>query len=271
MKMKTGVIHKNIVPNTFYITMIALNGILKRASFKDMALFKSHNPIYISNPTLFTTAVCFNLFSSYGIGNKIKPLLQELIINDCIAIENHLSNVYYQEVIHLAPIITAILYEGDIHKEVMWSYDYAIQSLNKTDALSTERFTRLHDLFISNSDVEMNESNEVNEMDVSNNSNEIIGSNESNNSNEMIESNEMNEMIESNGSNNSIEIESDEMIESDEFNNNITNENIIEIELCFCNFCIEFRKYYQKREQSPDEIILEVLKEIGNEVMDTLS
>ena len=82
--MKTGFENSSsprFYSEIFYITLLGLEAILKRISFKDMILFKEHNPKYLLNNILFSSSVVFNLLSEYGIGKKLEPLLIELFKN----------------------------------------------------------------------------------------------------------------------------------------------------------------------------------------------
>jgi hypothetical protein len=147
--MKTG--SSNISRNledTFSIPLLGFDALLKRCGFKDCVLFKIHNPHYIMNDDLFASGVCFNLFSEYGIGKKLEPLIKELFTKQKINPRKNKNNVYFQEIVNLANDIKNILVKENSKIENEWSYNYAIKSLMKIDQISSDRFERLLPLFI---------------------------------------------------------------------------------------------------------------------------
>ena len=221
--MKTG---KNVnnkrrnLSERFCIVLLGLDAILKRYGFKDSVLFKNHNPQYVMNPDLFASGVCFNLFSQYGVGKKIEPLIKELFAKDKI-IENK-DSVFFREIVSLANTITPLIREADSVKETNWTYKYAIESLNKVDNISIERLDRLIVLFDDLSGIiDFNET-EYGMKDVEDDNDEI----------DIEELNDINYEL---------------------------NEETIELEYCNCGFCQEFRQYHFPRDQHIDRIIIDLL------------
>ena len=141
--MKTGLGCKKDrrpFPETFYISLLTLDAILKRYAFKDSVLFKSHNPIFEMTPALLASGTSFNLFSDYGVGKKIEPLLKELFKNKRIEPS---ENIFFQEIVNLANTVSPIIRRADSIEETGWTYKYAIENICKVDALFEERIERL--------------------------------------------------------------------------------------------------------------------------------
>lgn len=162
VKMKTGLeMSGNELPETFYILLFGFDAILKRASFKDAAHFKTHNPNLVNiSSELFASSVAFNLQSDYGLGKKLQPLILELFKTLWLDPDKYEKNIFFEEVVRLSPIILSLLRktENRDRDEVLWTYSYAIESLNRTDALSVERMERLIPLFLDfSSDSERDE------------------------------------------------------------------------------------------------------------------
>ena len=141
--MKTGGTDKRWLPEIFYICLLGLDGLLRRAAFQDVVLFKQHNYFYTVNDKLFETGICFNLYSPRGVGKKLEPLIAELMGNSSIEPETYDKNLFYREITHLSSELAPIIREADTHKEREWSYNYAIKSLMKQDEVSQERLERL--------------------------------------------------------------------------------------------------------------------------------
>ena len=146
--MKTGKSNtQRDLPDSFCIPLLGFDALLKRCGFKDSVLFKNHNPSYVMSEHLFSSGVCFNLFSEYGIGKKLEPLIKELLLNQEIDPNNNMDNIYFQEIVHMAKIIKGVIMKEDPIEENQWTYEYAIKSLMKIDKISNDRFTRLIPLF----------------------------------------------------------------------------------------------------------------------------
>jgi len=150
--MKTGI--KNHIHNEkFYVTILGLNCLLKRAGFKDSVLFKNHNKSYNMSPELFASGVYFNLFSDHGVGKKLESLLIDLFKNDKLEYEKYKDNIFYKEIVRLSESIIPLVREYDIIKENEFPYKYAIDNISKVDEISTERLERLLPLFEKLSDI----------------------------------------------------------------------------------------------------------------------
>ena len=151
VRMKTGLeTAVNDLPETFYILLFGLDAILKRASFKDAVQFKSHNPDIHVTSEVFASSVAFNLGSEYGIGKKLHPIITELFKTLQLDPDIYEDNIFFSEVVRLSPVILSVLRktENRDRDEVLWTYSYAIESLNRVDALSAERIERLMPLFV---------------------------------------------------------------------------------------------------------------------------
>ena len=150
VRMKTGLeTAVNDLPETFYILLFGFDAILKRASFKDCVQFKSHNPDIHITSEVFASSVAFNLHSAYGIGKKLHPIITELFKTLQLDPDIYEDNIFFSEVVRLSPVILSVLRKTE-HRdrdEVLWTYSYAIENLNRVDALSAERIERLQALF----------------------------------------------------------------------------------------------------------------------------
>jgi hypothetical protein len=161
VRMKTGLPGRdNDLPETFYVLLFGFDAILKRASFKDVVYYKQHNPTLNITAEIFASAVAFNLYSDYGIGKKLQPLILDLFKNIYMDSDKYDDNIFFQEVVRLSPVILSTLRKIEHHNrdEVLWTYSYAIESLNRVDLLSVERMERLIALFLDYSDFEEGES-----------------------------------------------------------------------------------------------------------------
>ena len=128
----------------FSINLLGLEGILKRVAFKDAVLFREHNPEYIFDYKLFGAALAFNLFSEYGVGKELEPLIEQLFQKGKL---KHSDNIYYKEVFKLSPELSTIVREDDAHQQLKWTYNYSIKNLNTVDKISRNRLERLSSLF----------------------------------------------------------------------------------------------------------------------------
>jgi len=216
------------LPDSFCIPILGFDALLKRCGFKDSVLFKNHNPSYIMNEHLFASGVCFNLFSEYGIGKKLEPLMKEILTNSEIDPEKNMDNIYFQEIVNMAKTIKSVLMKEDPKLENDWTYEYAIKSLMKIDQISSDRFKRLLPLFEEISDiVEFPE-------DIS----DIV---------------EFPEDI-------------SEFPKSFQFDHHYDyqEKEEIEIEICHCGFCKEFRKFNGPKDTHIDRIILNTVLNISS-------
>ena len=148
VKMKTGNEQTNRnLPESFYILLLGLDAILKRDSFKNAIHYKQHNPPIEVSSELFASAVAFNLFSDYGVGKKLEPLIFELFSTLHLDSDKHENNIFFLEIVLLSNVILPLIRKCDSKEEVLLTYSYAIENLNRVDALAVERMERLMALF----------------------------------------------------------------------------------------------------------------------------
>jgi hypothetical protein len=270
-KMKTGseMTIRNL-PETFYILLLGFDAILRRFGIKDAVHFKNHNSAIQLNADLFASAVCFNLFSEYGVGKRLEPLIFELFKTLELDPDIHEENIFFQEIVKESNKIAPIIRRADSKEEAKWSYDYAISSLFKNDALNIERMERLSSLF----DIDVKENTEVLILQYSFADDEDSSENEDSqaeNEHDVlnVEDDVKNEVDLSD----EVDVRYDEDVLSDEVDEEETDEeeddekegdDVIEIENCDCGFCNEFRKYHYPREESVERIILNTLMEIDD-------
>ena len=269
MKMKTGLEKQIYLPEIFTITLMALDSILKRASFKDTILFKEHNQEYKFDQMLFTSGICFNLFSEYGIGKKLEPMLEDLFRFQELDAEQYQDNIYYKEIVNLVPDICKLVRTDDYEKQSTWTYQYAIRNLNKVDPLSRERLERLSSLF--KFIVETDNTFECTCKNSDSSDNHLPDEYPE----EYPEDDEYQieeEYVE--GYHNQ-ETESSEHRKDSEHSQHRREEyedhlgaskKKIKLDLCPCNFCKEFKKYHIERTETSSKIILDVLRSIERKV-----
>ncbi len=148
VKMKTGLEQTNRrLPESFYVLLLGFDAILKRDSFKDAIHFKQHNPPLEVTSELFASAVAFNLFSEFGVGKKLEPLIFELFSTLGVDPDKHDKNVFFQEIVKQSAMIFPLIRKEDTKEEVLWTYSYSIENLNSTDDIALERIERLMSLF----------------------------------------------------------------------------------------------------------------------------
>ena len=129
--------------NPTYITLVALDCILKRVSLQDMILYLMHNDLKAS-PEMFCHSVCFNLFSKYGVGKELEPIIRDSFQNSEEMYQKYSNDPFYKEVSKLAPEIVNV--ERSEKSLYEWSYQYTTKSLGDRDAISLNRFIRLSPL-----------------------------------------------------------------------------------------------------------------------------
>jgi len=143
MKSGTKLNTTRYLPEIFYITLLSLDGILKRYGVKDAYVFKKHNKEEEYDFSLLSSGIHFNLFSEYGIGKSLLPLIRELLTNIKLDPQEHKNNIIYKEIVRLVPEVLPLIREADSDKETKWSYNYALKMLPIMDDLSQERDDRL--------------------------------------------------------------------------------------------------------------------------------
>lgn len=226
----------------FYVVLLGLKTILYRISFKDAVIFQAHNEGQQMDSNLFTSAVCFNLFSEWGMGKKLEPLLFDLCKDMELDYEKYKDDIFYEEIINLCGELSMSVYSEDAIYQNKTVLNYAISSLSKIDKLSRERILRLKHLFDLD-DVPINESDEIENNEIDNeieNVPTIIN-----------ESDEIDNELDNNE------------IDNNEIDNEIDNsEEKFVIDICKCGFCSEFRKYHIPREEDHESILIKVVKDI---------
>ena len=230
--MRTGIslggTPENYYTEIFYIIYLVLLSLLRRDGLKDSILYSGHNEVVL-NKSLYDSGINFNLFSSYGIGVDLKPMVKELFKFMILDPQKNRYNVYYHEIVKLTNEVSNIIRMHDNAKEMEWSDRYAKINIFSNDDVSNARLHRLKLL--------LNFDNYSDDSD----------SMESNS----IESNS--DSIESSSEEVSLTVDLDTMIESDD-------------SLCYCNFCEEFRKYILPSGVNISIMINKVLVEISKEV-----
>lgn len=247
--MRTGITfgcaQENMYPETFFIIYHVLQAILRRCGFKDCLNYLEHNSLIFDDQVL-NTGIIFNLFSEYGVGKPLKPLIYELFSSLSLDFEINKNNIFFQEIIRLTPEVSNIIRKHDPQMESTWLNNYPINMINVTDPISVERELRLADLFLSDS--EQNEHNE-NEIENEHNDNEH-NENEIEISDETIHDSE-NEDLE----NSSDSADENEIIHG--YDKTLT--------VCECLFCDEFRKYnfIGNVNQTINDVLTEIAQEIN--------
>ena len=148
-KMKTGIgsvpDSNYFLPESFYIIYLILIGILRKNGYKDCMLYCAHQDL-IFDHDMFDSGVIFNLFSDYGVGKELEPLLSELLRTGGLDPDLHLNNIFFQEIVSLVPEVSRIIRSHDIALETDWIYNYAMSYFpTLTD---TERQNRLNPIIV---------------------------------------------------------------------------------------------------------------------------
>ena len=146
--MKTGITLgsdcENMLPEIFFIIYLILGAILRRCGFKDCHVFLEHNHL-VFNREYFDTGIVFNLFSEYGVGKSLEPLIYQLFSN--LMIDTDKNNIFVQEIQKLTGEASRIYRSHDVDIEANWIMTYSINSLNLLDGIAINRETRLFPLF----------------------------------------------------------------------------------------------------------------------------
>jgi len=216
--MRTGITlgcaQENMYPETFFIIYHVLGAILRRSGFKDCLTYSEHNSLSFDQ-NMFNVGIVFNLFSEYGIGKSLEPLIEELFRNTTLNPEKHKNNIFFHEIVRLTPIVSNVIRNHDPEMEAVWLSNYSMCNSNIVDPISIERDIRLHNLLNYNNSYDNNsDDGSETETDLSseNSDYDIISDNEYS------------------------------LPDSDEDNNKIVT---IPERICNCLFCSEFRKYNQ--------------------------
>jgi len=130
----------------FYIILITLDAIIKRYGFKDAKLYKIHNKYEEYDFELISSGIMFNLFSEYGVGKILEPLIEDFFKDLELSPEKYKNNIFYKEIVRLVPETSPLIREANTQKETEWIYRYAVRSLKVNDELEQERLYRIESL-----------------------------------------------------------------------------------------------------------------------------
>lgn len=216
-------------PDSFYISLLCLQAILKRNGFSDAIVYRKHNSEVQLDNKVVDSGIIFNLYSDWGVGKKLEPLIREIFINYMIDYEKNKGNPFVEEIINLSQDAINVIRQGDTKQEIMWCYIYSIKSFLSHDGIADERDCRLKPLFISSDFYSDNLYNNLNY------SGDIID-----------------------------EIEDDFVSEIEEKRNE--GEGKEKIIVCECKFCLEFRKYINYCKRGVDSYIIEALQDIDRQI-----
>ena len=144
-KMVSGnkINNRRHLPEVFQLTLLALDGILKRSGIKDAKKYKDHNTNEEFDFTLISSGIYFNLFSEYGVGKILEPLMVDFMRNLELDPEKYRENVFYKEIIRVVPEILPLIREADPKKETKWVYYYGFRHMYTLDDIEYERYKRL--------------------------------------------------------------------------------------------------------------------------------
>lgn len=146
-----GCPHENMYTETFLIIYHVLAAILRRSGFKDCLTYLEHNSLMFDQQIL-DSGILFNLFSEYGVGKSLEPLIYELFSTNGLDPEINKYNVFFQEIIRLTKEVSNIIRSHDSEMEGIWLSNYSTNMVNTIDPISLERDYRLSDLFYNDSD-----------------------------------------------------------------------------------------------------------------------
>lgn len=272
--MKTGFVlggtPENYFPETFFIIYLVLAAILRRCGFKDCVLYSMHSK-RVFNQEMFDAGVILNLYSEYGVGKSLKPLLVELFSTIGLDPEKNRFNIFFQEIVRLTPEVITIVRSKDPIVETQWMMKYAMQMEPSKDDIANERILRMADLLYEipsteeTSDEMQEEFDEMQEEfdeGVDKDSMYISYSEETFDSYESDTSEESSLGEQSLGGQNVGGTTSSGGTSSDP-NSSDSSDGII----CYCLFCHEFRKYYGPyKGRNVTDMINDTLMNITSEI-----
>jgi len=146
-----GCAQENMYPETFFIIYHVLGAILRRCGFKDCLTYLEHSSL-IFDEQILNTGIIFNLFSEYGVGKSLEPLVYELFSTTGLDPEINKHNIFFQEIIRLTTEVSNIIRSHNSEMEGIWLNNYSTNMINTIDSISLERDCRLSELFYSDSD-----------------------------------------------------------------------------------------------------------------------
>ena len=254
--MKTGngnFIYENVYPETFYVVYLILGAILRRCSYKDSDVYIEHNS-EILEQELLDTGVIFNLFSEYGVGKQLKPLIKELFSTLTLNPTINKNNIFFQEIVRLAGDASKVIREHNPNSESSWVTQYATENTNSLDTIAVNRSVRLYPLFLPSKEKTPKDNEGPEDNETNNKPNNQT--NQPNNDNDGPEDREQ-----SSDSDNS-----DGPEDSDTDNSSSEDSGPEDSEEnCHCQFCREFRNYHYPHNRNVNEIITNVLTVIAKE------
>lgn len=188
--MKTGIglgsTAGNNFPEIFFIIYLILASILRRCGFKDAILYSSHNSIPFDH-YMFDSGVLFNLFSEYGVGKSLEPLINELFRNFNLDPDINMDNIYFNEIVRLTNEVSKIIRSHNPSLETEWMFRYATEMEFVYDNIAVDRLNRIKPLLISpgpdqiGPDQIEDSDNEMDQSDDNNSDNEMDQTDESDN------------------------------------------------------------------------------------------
>ncbi len=140
--------YKTELPETFLIVFLVLNGILRRNGYIDAQLYAKHNNKQVDTE-LFDSGVIFNLFSVYGVGKVIEPMVVELFKTWGLDPDRYEHDIFFQEIVRLTPEVSRIIRKKNLQTEADWMCRYAMDMIYINDSLMIEREDRLFDIIQS--------------------------------------------------------------------------------------------------------------------------
>ena len=291
--MKTGFVlgatPENYFPETFFIIYLVLAAILRRCGFKDCVLYSLHSK-RVFNQEMFDAGVIFNLYSEYGVGKSLKPLLIELFSTIGLDPEKNRFNVFFQEIVRLTPVAVNIVRSKDPIIETSWMMKYAMEMEPVKDDIANERILRMADLlydipsseeediytdseedsYTSDTDeydIDTEEiDDEIKEIDddivITDNNNDIVITDNSNSDGSDINLNS-NSNSNSDNDNDGSDNDGSDSNSSSDGSDGSSSDGVI----CYCLFCHEFRKYYGTyKDQNVTDMIIDTLMNITSEI-----
>lgn len=244
-----GASPENYLPETFFIIYLILASILRRCGYKDGILYAQHSKTGLSSD-IFDSGVMFNLFSEYGVGTNLKPLIVELFTTMGIDPEKNKNNIFFKEIVRLSLGVSRIIREHDNQLETEWMFYYATSMVDTEDEIATERENRLKELldnkmynphYIYNPyqepieifDIDNFELKDIITLDISTNKN----------------------------------VETSYMDEDEESWESSSSTYSSDDDECQCKFCNEFRKYHHPHpDRNVSQIINNTLTDISTQI-----
>lgn len=147
----------------FYLTLFTMEAILRRMALKDASVFVFHNKGIQLDEDVKNMCITFNLYSEWGVGTRLKPLIKCLLKESSIVgegkeralLENGISldDPYYKEIKDLLPWTGGIRMLTDRVFRDTWITRYLTDCLEQNvggnlDDIDKERLVRTAPLFM---------------------------------------------------------------------------------------------------------------------------